>query len=194
MRTIQSVCVFCGAAGKIDPRFHTLARSTGALVAREGWTLVYGGSKSGTMGMVADGALAAGGKVIGYIPEHLEEKELQHTGLTECHVVSTMHERKMSMVDRSDAFIILPGGYGTLDEFFETLTWRQIGLHDKPLVVVNIDGFWQPMIDMIHQMAKVGFVQAAHLDLFQVVDTIEAIPSALAASAAVRFDPNTKWL
>lgn len=194
MKEIKSVCVFCGAASKIDPRFHDLARATGELIARQGWALIYGGSKSGTMGMLADGALAAGGRVIGYIPEHLDEKELQHTGLTECYVVTSMHERKMKMVEQADAFIVLPGGFGTLDEFFETLTWRQIGLHDKPMVIVNDQGFWQPLVDLIGQLARYGFVQAEHLNLYQVVDHLAAVPEALQRSAAVRFDPNTKWL
>ena len=168
MRSIQSVCVFCGAASQIEPAFRDLAQTTGAMVAANGWTLVYGGSRTGTMGMVADGALAKGGQVIGYIPRHLQEREMQHMGLTECHVVDTMHERKMRMVERSDAFIILPGGYGTLDEFFEVLTWRQIGLHDKALVIVNYKNFWQPLIELVHNLNNHGFIKSEHLDLFHI--------------------------
>ena len=119
MVSIQSVCVFSGASARVDQKYFSLARDVGALVAHQGWTLVYGGSKTGTMGVVADGALGVGGKVIGYIPHHLNEREQQHAGLTECYVVDSMHERKMGMAKRSDAFIILPGGFGTLDEFFE---------------------------------------------------------------------------
>lgn len=194
MATISSVCVFCGAASRLDPRFHDLARATGALVASQGWDLVYGGSRTGTMGSLADGALAGGGKVIGFIPHHLQERELQHTGLTECHVVETMHERKKKMVDRSDAFIILPGGFGTLDEFFENITWRQLGLHDKPIVIVNFDGFWDELIALIEKMEKAQFIRSDNMGLFQVVRDITEIPGALAAAAEVRFDPNAKWI
>jgi uncharacterized protein (TIGR00730 family) len=194
MTDIKSVCVFCGAASKIDQKYHDLARATGTLIGQRGWTLVYGGSRTGTMGTVADGALAAGARVVGYIPSHLEERELQHTGITECYVVESMHVRKQGMVDASDAFIILPGGFGTLDEFFENLTWRQIGIHDKPIVIVNFEGFWQPLIDLIHHLHRTGFIKDNNLDLFQVVDQIDDIPDALARAADVRFDPSTKWL
>lgn len=194
MKSIASVCVFCGAASKIDPVFHDLARATGELVAEQNWTLVYGGSRTGTMGTLADGALAKGGKVIGFIPSHLQERELQHTALTECHVVDSMHERKQGMVDCSDAFIILPGGFGTLDEFFENITWRQIGLHDKPIVIVNYKGFWDSLIALIRDLERYGFIRPDNLKLFQVVDQVDQIPAALKASADVRFDPNAKWI
>lgn len=194
MTKITSVCVFCGAAARIDPKFHDLARETGALIARQGWTLVYGGSQTGTMGTLADGALAAQGKVVGYIPRHLEERELQHLGITECHVVETMHERKKKMVDRADAFVILPGGFGTLDEFFENITWRQIGLHDKPIVIVNPGGFWNHLLDLMKNLEATGFIRPENLSLYQVVEDIEQIPAALAAAAEVRFDPNAKWI
>ena len=193
MPDIKSVCVYCGAASKIDPHFHDLARATGELVAKQGWTLIYGGSRTGTMGSVADGALEANGRVVGYIPRHLEEREQQHTGITECHVVDTMHTRKMAMVNAADAFVILPGGFGTLDEFFEILTWRQIGLHDKAIIIVNDGGFWQPLIDLIKNLLQNGFIQQANLELFQVVDRIEDIPDALKRAAEVRFDVNSKW-
>ncbi len=193
MALIQSVCVFCGASARVDQKYFSLARDVGQLIAHQGWTLVYGGSRTGTMGAVADGALGAAGKVIGYIPHHLDERELQHTGLTECYVVDSMHDRKMGMVKRSDAFIILPGGFGTLDEFFENLTWRQIGLHDKPIVIVNKDGFWNSLLQLMKDLEKTGFIQAGNMDLFQVVEDINDIPDALARAADVRFDPNAKW-
>lgn len=194
MATIKSVCVFCGAASRIDAAFHDLARATGALAASQGWTLVYGGSRTGTMGTLADGALDAGGRVIGFIPRHLEEREQQHPGITECHVVETMHERKKKMVDHADAFIILPGGFGTLDEFFENITWRQIGLHDKPIIIVNHGGFWHHLLALIGDLEQHGFIKPDNLELFQVVETIDQIPAALEAAAAVRFDPNNKWI
>ncbi len=194
MRKIQTVCVFCGAAARAAPEFYDLARATGALVAASGWTLVYGGSKSGTMGAVADGALASGARVIGAIPRHLEEREQMHPGLTECHVVDTMHQRKQKMVELSDAFIVLPGGFGTMDEVFEGITWRQIGLHDKPFVIVNHQGFWQPLIDLIDQMGRHGFIRPEDKDLFVVVDRLDQIPAALARVPDIQFDPQTKWM
>ena len=194
MRDIRSVCVFCGAAARVDPIYHQAAKDMGAVVARQGWTLVYGGSKTGTMGSLADGALSENGKVIGFIPHHLHQKEQQHTGITECHVVETMHERKQKMVSASDAFVVLPGGFGTLDEFFENITWRQLGLHDKPVVIVNLGGFWTPAVEMIKTLQVHNFIRPEHLGLFQVVDRVDEVVLALKESPEVRFDPNAKWI
>lgn len=193
MTSVQSVCVFCGASARVDQKYYDLAWDVGKLIAGQGLTLVYGGSRTGTMGAVADGALSVSGRVIGFIPKHLDERELQHTGLTECHIVESMHERKMGMVVHSDAFIILPGGFGTLDEFFENITWRQIGLHNKPIIIVNIDGFWDSLLVLIADLEKTGFIQKSNLDLFQVVTRIEDIPNAIIQGQDVQFDPNTKW-
>lgn len=194
MRQIKSVCVFCGAASKVDPVFHDLARAAGALVAAQGWTLVYGGSKTGTMGSLADGALGAGGKVVGFIPRHLEEREQQHTGITECHVVDSMHERKQGMVDAADAFVVLPGGFGTMDEFFENITWRQIGLHDKPMIIVNYNGFWSKLLELMADLERHHFIRPENLELFTVVDSLDQLVDALNHTPDVRFDPNSKWL
>lgn len=194
MRDIRSVCVFCGAASRVDPLYHQAARDTGAAIAEAGWTLVYGGSKTGTMGSLADGALAAKGRVVGFIPHHLHEREQQHPGLTECHVVDSMHERKQRMVDSSDAFVVLPGGFGTLDEFFENITWRQLGLHDKPIVIVNLGGFWTHAIELIKTLQIHNFIREDHLQLCQTVDSVDQIVPALKSSPNVRFDPNAKWI
>ena len=137
-----SVCVYCGSRTGASPAFEAAARATGALIGRMGWQLVYGGGRAGLMGAVADAALAHGARVVGVIPESLMHRELGHTGLSELHVVQTMHERKRLMAERSDAFLALPGGIGTLEELFEVWTWRQLGYHDKPVGLLNSDGYY----------------------------------------------------
>lgn len=191
---IQSVCVFCGAASGVQPEYLDLAHEMGAAVAQAGWTLVYGGGRIGLMGALADGALGASGPVIGVIPRHLQDRELQHKGLTECHVVESMHARKQDMVTRSDAFVMLPGGFGTLDEFFENLTWRQIGLQDKPIIIVNHRGFWDPLVVLIDRLRDLGFVRPEHLGLFTVVPDVPAAIVALRQAQPAQFDPNAKWM
>lgn len=191
---IRSVGVYTGKSGRVDQKFKDLAFSTGRLVATQGWQLVYGGSKTGTMGLVADGALGAGGKVFGVITDFLHGIEQQHQGLTELKVVSTMHERKKTMFDHADAFIILPGGLGTLDEFFEILTWRQIGMHDKPIVLLNIDGFWDNLVELIGTLAKENYILPEHLSLFEVVKDIELVPAAFANNKANRDNHKSQWI
>jgi hypothetical protein len=144
------------------------ARDTGTLIGRLGWQLVYGGGRAGLMGEVADAALAAGGRVVGVIPQSLMQRELGHTGLTELHVVQTMHERKRLMAERSDAFLALPGGIGTLEELFEVWTWRQLGYHDKPVGLLNTAGYYDKLLAFVADMAEEGFVQAPQRDLLQI--------------------------
>lgn len=193
-KDIKSICVYCGAAARAGDVFKQAATAMGKLIAKEKMTLIYGGGSTGLMGLVADSALTDGAKVIGIIPEHIRVREVDHTGLTELHVVETMHERKQMMVDLADAFIILPGGLGTLDEFFEIMTWRQLGLHSKPILLVNINGYWDGLVQLIRGMIDNGFVRQNDLDMLLVVDHVDdAIPALRAAPQEV-FDPQTKWI
>jgi uncharacterized protein (TIGR00730 family) len=169
------VCVFCGSSPGVREAYLAAARSLGSLLAERGIGLVYGGASVGLMGEVADAALAGGGEAIGVIPRRLVDRELAHAGLTELHVVETMHERKALMAKLSDAFVILPGGAGTLDEFFEALTWRQLGLHAKPLALLDVDGFFGPLLGLVDHLVEEGFVQAA----FRAVLLVERHPAAL---------------
>jgi uncharacterized protein (TIGR00730 family) len=135
-----SICVYCASRTGASAAYAAAAKAVGSEIGRRGWRLVYGGGRAGLMGVVADAALAAGAQVVGVIPTSLMERELGHTGLTELHVVETMHERKLRMAESSDAFVALPGGIGTFEELFEVWTWRQLGYHDKPLGLLNVDG------------------------------------------------------
>lgn len=181
MAELRSLCVYCGSSSRVDERYKTAAANLGALIAARGLQLVYGGGRVGLMGIVADAALGAGAQVVGIIPEHIQALEVEHTGLTELHVVDSMHTRKRMMFDRSDAFVVLPGGLGTLDEAFEMLTWRQLKLHDKPVVFVDIDGFWRPFLRLVDHMVAQGFCRPENRDLFQVVETVEEVFGAIAA-------------
>ncbi|SMF46852.1 hypothetical protein SAMN06265365_1155 [Tistlia consotensis] len=179
MRRIQRLCVYCGANKGNDPVFAEAARSLGREAAARGVRLIYGGGSIGLMGAVSDACLEAGGEVHGIIPEHLERREVQNLKVTRLEVVQTMHQRKMRMFDESDAFAILPGGLGTLDETFEMLTWRQLGLHDKPVVLVNIAGYWDPLLAAIGQMVRAGFVKPKHAGMLSVVERVEDLFPAL---------------
>ncbi|WP_395675565.1 TIGR00730 family Rossman fold protein [Inquilinus sp.] len=181
MAELRSLCVYCGSSARVDERYKTAAATLGGLIAARGLQLVYGGGRVGLMGIVADAALGAGAQVVGIIPEHIQALEVEHTGLTELHVVDSMHTRKRMMFDRSDAFVILPGGLGTLDEAFEMLTWRQLKLHEKPIVFVDIDGFWRPFLRLVDHMVAQGFVRPENRELFQVVETVEEVFGAIAA-------------
>jgi uncharacterized protein (TIGR00730 family) len=162
MSNLHRICVYCGSSPGNDPAHRATAEALGGLLAREDLTVVYGGGNIGLMGAVADGALAAGGKVIGVIPQSLLEKELGHRGVTELHVTGSMHERKQLMVDLSDGFIALPGGFGTLDELFETLTWLQLGFHHKPVGLLNVGGFFDGLISFVRHMSQSGFLKPEH--------------------------------
>jgi uncharacterized protein (TIGR00730 family) len=162
---MDSVCVFCGSRPGNDPAYVAAARETGTAIAKRGWRLVYGGGQIGIMGAVADAALAAGGEVIGVIPRSLLHKEVAHPGVTRMHVVTSMHRRKALMSSLSDGFLTLPGGFGTLEEFFETLTWAQLGLQPKPCALLNVEGFWDPMLKMMENLVGEGFVSPEHLEL-----------------------------
>jgi uncharacterized protein (TIGR00730 family) len=167
---IKSVCVFCSASARVIDKYGDIARETGAHLAQSGYDVVYGGSRSGLMGIVADSALEHGSKVYGVIPEFLINREISHPGVTEQYLTQTMHERQMKMSELADAFVIIPGGMGTLAEFFEVTTWRILGIHNKPVIVVNAHGFWTPMLEMIEKAAEEGFLYGPSKAVFDVVD------------------------
>jgi uncharacterized protein (TIGR00730 family) len=181
---MRAIAVYCGSSTRADPRYTAPARLLAETLARAGITLVYGGGNVGLMGQIADAALAAGGRVIGVIPRFMREAELAHPALSECHEVESMHERKARMAEAADAFIALPGGYGTLDELFEALTWTQIGLQAKPCGVLNVAGYYDPLLAMLDRMAADGFLRPGHRELLVSADSPEAL---LAALAAVRI-------
>lgn len=159
---MQSLCVFCASATGNDPAFADAARRFGALLAREGITLVYGGGHVGLMGIVADAALDAGGRAVGVIPRALWEWEVGHRALTELHVVETMHERKAKMAALADAFVALPGGLGTLEEIFEVWTWGQLGIHGKPCGFLDVAGYYAPLLAFLDQAVERGLVRPQH--------------------------------
>lgn len=168
------MCVFCGSsAGRA--RHMEVAAEVGRVLAERGIELVYGGGRVGTMGAVADGALAAGGSVVGVIPQRMVAWEIAHDGLAELHVVDTMHERKALMADLSDGFVALPGGAGTMDELFEIWTWAQLRLHTKPIGLLNVDGFYDRLIELIDHMIAEGFLKAPYRDMLVVDDEINRL-------------------
>jgi uncharacterized protein (TIGR00730 family) len=161
---VTSLCVYCGSSSGKYPEYVERARAFGTEMARRDIALVYGGGKVGLMGTLADAVLAAGGKVIGVIPRQLVEREVAHPGLTEMHVVETMHQRKTRMYELSDAFVALPGGFGTMDEMFEMLTWAQLGLHRYPCAFLDVRGYYSQLRDMVDHMASEGFVRQTQRD------------------------------
>jgi uncharacterized protein (TIGR00730 family) len=186
-----SVCVFCGSSPGADPAFADAASTLGRLVAERGLGLVYGGAHVGTMGVLADAALAAGGEVHGVITRALEGKEIAHQGLTSLTVVETMHERKAAMADRAEGFVMLPGGFGTLDEFFEAVTWTQLGIHQKPAGVLDVLGYFDPLRALLETAVAQRFVAPQHRDLV----LVESDPAALLDRLAQwRPTATDKWL
>jgi uncharacterized protein (TIGR00730 family) len=163
-----ALCVYCGSRPGERPEYADAARRVGTSIGERGWELVYGGGRAGLMGIVADAALAAGAPVFGVIPQSLMDREVGHAGLTELHVVQTMHERKLMMAERSDAFIALPGGIGTFEEIFEVWSWRQLGYHDKPLGLLNTAGYYDALLAFMTQTVTQGFVAAPQHALLQV--------------------------
>lgn len=162
--TLRRICVYCASNDGARPEYLAAAREIGALFAQRGITLVYGGGRVGLMGAMADAALAAGGEVIGIMPHGLVQREVAHHGLTTLHVVDSMHERKAMMADMADAFIALPGGVGTLEEFFETWTWAQLGVHQKPVGLLDVANYWKPLIALLDHVAAEGFLRGTPLD------------------------------
>jgi len=166
----------------------------GGILAKAGVRLVYGGGRIGMMGLVADAVLAGGGEVVGIIPRFLDQVEVGHSGVSRLLVTENMHERKEKMAELSDAFLILPGGLGTLDETFEILTWKQLQLHDKPVVIADIDGYWQPLMTLIDRMIEENYAKPEHRELFRVVATVDEVLPALEAMPEFRTEVEAKWM
>ena len=188
MREIKNVCVYCGSSIGADPRHTTAARALGAEFARSGIGLVYGGGAIGLMGVLAKATIAAGGVVTGVIPEFLDEREIPFTDATELIVVDDMHTRKRVMFERSDAFVALPGGVGTLEELTEQLTWIQLGQHTKPLVIADIAGFWRPLLSLFAHMRNEEFIREGYDVHYLVAERVEEILPMI--FAAVRHAPD----
>ena len=189
---MKRVCVFCGASSGRKPAYAEAARAFGAALAARGLGLVYGGGRVGLMGSVAAGALDAGGEAIGVIPQELVDRELAHGGLTELHVVGSLHERKALMAELSDAFVALPGGFGTLDELMEQLTWSQLGLHAKPVGLLDVEEYWRPLIALARHGTEEGFVREADLAAIAVADDGELLLDRLDRLADAER-PRPKW-
>ncbi len=179
MSPLGAVCVFCGSSPGANPAFADAAASFGKGLASRGVELVYGGASVGLMGVVADAAIAAGGRATGVITESLAGHEIAHGALSDLHVVTTMHERKALMSSLSDAFAMLPGGFGTLEEFMESVTWAQLGLHDKPCGVLNVDGFFDDLLDFVGQAVAEGFIKARQVESMIVATDPDAMLDAL---------------
>jgi uncharacterized protein (TIGR00730 family) len=188
---VQSICVFCGSSQGNDPAYEDAAHSLGETLAEAGITLVYGGGHVGLMGVVANAALASGGEAVGVIPRSLVEREISHNGLTDLHVVGSMHERKAMMSELSEGFIALPGGTGTLEEFFEVLTWAQLGEHGKPCGLLNIAGYYDPLLAIFDHMVDKGFLSETNRSIV----IVETEPAALLARFEEYEPPKTpKWI
>ena len=181
---IRSVAVFCGSRFGHDPAFTEAGAALGAGLARAGIRLVYGGGGVGLMGVVADAALSNGGAVLGIIPEFLQRREVAHAGVGEMVVTGTMHDRKRRMFDAADAFVTMPGGLGTFDETIEIVTWRQLGLHDKPILVCDVAGWAQPLLATLRGAVDQGFAGPETLRLYEVLDSVDAVLARLAALTA----------
>jgi len=177
----RRICVFCGSSAGENPAYAAVARELGRTLADRGIGVVFGGGKVGLMGVLADAALAAGGEVIGVIPDALVAREIAHTGLTKLHVVRSMHERKTLMADLASAFIALPGGYGTFEEFFEAVTWTQLGIHHKPCGLLNIDGYYDPLLALIEHAVSDGFIREENRALVLDAPDIATLLAKLAA-------------
>jgi uncharacterized protein (TIGR00730 family) len=178
-----SICVYCGSRHGARAAYTTAAQALGNAIGAHGWQLVYGGGKVGLMGEVADATLAAGGRVVGVIPESLQKREVGHGGLTELHVVRTMHQRKQLMAERADVFIALPGGIGTLEELYEVWTWRQLGYHDQPIGLLNVDGYYDALLAFMDHSVAEGFLSADQRASVVVGDDAVTLLMQLAAAA-----------
>jgi uncharacterized protein (TIGR00730 family) len=181
MTDLKRLCVFCGSKHGARPVYREAARAMGEALVAAGIDLVYGGGKVGLMGVIADAVLDAGGEVIGVIPEAMSDKEIAHYGLTDLHVVDTMHERKALMYNLSDGFVALPGGLGTLEELFEITTWSQLGLHAKPTGLLDVAGFFTPLVGFLDQLVSEGFVSSRHRRLLRVAGDPAGLIDRLAA-------------
>ena len=183
---MKRLAVYCGSATPADPVYMACARAGGAGLAARGIGVVYGGGRLGLMGAVADAALAAGGEVIGVIPQALVDAEVAHRGLTELHTVAGMHQRKQAFTDLADGFVTLPGGTGTMDELWEALSWAQLGYHAKPVGLLDVAGYYDELMAFWAKMAAVGFLRPQHRDLLIAADTLDALLERMAAHVPAR--------
>lgn len=193
MADITSLCVYCGSSKRGSESHIDAARDLGVVLADAGIRLVYGGGRVGLMGIVADAVLENGGEVVGVIPKFLQKLEVGHTACTELFVTDNMHDRKLKMAKLSDAFAVLPGGLGTLDETFEILTWKQIKLRDKPVVLVNVDGFWDPLMSLIESQIAENYVRTEHRELYEVAPTVADVLPIIRSMPPARFSLESKW-
>jgi uncharacterized protein (TIGR00730 family) len=191
---MKNILVYCGSSKGYNDIYQQSAEHLGKLMVARQFRLVYGAGSVGLMGVIADAVLAQGGEVIGVIPQFLSDWEVGHRNLTENHVVSTMHERKQLMAQRSDAVVAMPGGYGTLDELFEILTWKQLQLHQMPIGLLNVRGYFNPLLAMIDRMVEEGFLKIENKALFMVADTPEALLDQLEKALATPTKATSKWL
>jgi len=185
MKKIRRLCVYCGSSGAVEASYREAASELGARLGAAGIELVYGGGRVGLMGLLADAVLTTNGKVTGIIPRRLLDAEVAHRGVTELIVVDNMRDRKRLMAEKADAFAVLPGGIGTLDELFETLSWKQLGLHDKPILLVDIAGYWTPLHALLDHIVVTGFAREHTRGLLQVVPNVAALMAALSKEPAV---------
>jgi uncharacterized protein (TIGR00730 family) len=184
-----SLCVYCGSRPGADPRFAQVAAEVGRWIGRHGGQLVYGGGNNGLMGILADAALAAGARVVGVIPHSMVEREWAKRDCTELHVVDNMHQRKSLMAERADAFLALPGGIGTFEEFFEAWSWRMLNFHEKPVALLDQDGYYQPLLQFLQQSIRHGFMNAAQMDLLTVGDEPASLLPRLVQAAGLDARP-----
>jgi len=192
MSELKNVCVFCGSSIGHKGVYSDAAHRLGMELAHHKIGLVYGGSSTGLMGLIADSALKHGGTVTGIIPEALVKREVQHNGLTELHVVNSMHERKAMMAEKSDAFVALPGGIGTYEELFEIITWAQLAIHRKPIAIVNVENFYTPLLAMLNHGMQEGFIRSLDTTLVRVAESAKDVLSVLQEKRDEEFRP--KWM
>ena len=182
MTAVDTICVFCGSSPGTDPAFTAAAARFGTGMAERGIALVYGGASVGLMGVVADAAMAAGGRATGVITESLAGHEIAHGTLSDLHVVATMHERKALMSELSDAFVMLPGGFGTYEEFMESVTWAQLGIHDKRCAILNVDGFFDDLLVFVRHAVGQGFIRARQVEALVISDDVDELLDSLVGS------------
>lgn len=194
MKNVQNICVFCGSSMGSNPIYRETAQALGRELALRDIGLVYGGGNIGLMGVVADSVMERGGRVYGVIPQALMERELGHIGITELHIVSTMHERKAKMAEMSQAFIALPGGFGTLDELCEILTWAQLGIHHKPVGLCNVEGFFDSFLAFVERASTERFLRPEHCDLLTVQRDVSSLIEALLSKAEEEPTHLAKWI
>lgn len=175
MNKLKSLCVFCGASNNVPQKYLDIGAEFGKMLAERDIRLVYGGGDCGVMGAVANATMKHGGKVTGVFPVSLRNIENEHQSLSEIIIVDTMHERKMNMFERTDAFIVFPGGFGTMDEMFEIITWKQLQIHDKPVVIFNYEGYWDPLIGLMKNIIEVGFAKPVTSTYYHVADELDQI-------------------